>query len=133
NLVLLTVSLTEWGTGFIAVRAASQKKFDTSLLFGSLFLMRLGTVFLGFIVLVILAKANFLGIPSTPLYISISLLVPLTLKNVFQSIFQYLLRFKYTALVEIIGNIGYLLLLICFQQVHVINLDSSLIALTITT
>ncbi len=132
SLVIQIAAISEWGTGFIAVRASSQSLYSKADLFFNLLLSRLVLSSLGMVILLILSIFNTFNIPSSALAIASLIIIPLGIKNVVNSYFQSITNFRITALIEILSNVLYALLLFAYSR-HNINLNFPITALAIST
>ena len=108
DLIIQLVSWLEWGTGFVAVRSASEKRFPPGQLFANLLGMRLTGAALASLLFVILGKQTWLNIPLTYLQIGLIIIWLNTVKNVFVSILHSYLKFGRVAVVESVTNLVYL-------------------------
>jgi len=133
SLVIQIAAITEWGTGFIAVRAASQSKFNRNLLFSNLLLLRLASLSLALIIILQIRYFQFPALPPQLYTLTLIMLIPLTIKNVCLSIFQAVLKFQYTAIVENVANIIYLTILTYLMSSSTLTLQSATLTLTFST
>ncbi len=132
SLVIQIAAISEWGTGFIAVRASSQSLYSKADLFFNLLLSRLVLSTLGMTILLILSFFHTFNIPSSALAIASLIIIPLGIKNVVNSYFQSITNFRITSLIEILSNVLYALLLFAYSR-HTINLNFPITALAIST
>ncbi|MBI2007105.1 MAG: flippase [Candidatus Blackburnbacteria bacterium] len=107
--VLLFGSVGDWGTNIIAVREASQKKDLQPAVFGNATLFRLALSFIGLLLLNLAVRIN----PAwdkfvEPTTIASFVLLALSLKTSVGIIFQTLLRYEFSVIVEIFSSLAFL-------------------------
>lgn len=117
TLVLFFNSISDWGTGFISTRMASQNKYPPSLIYGNLILFRLLASFISSFFMISLAAFKVVELSPPLLIIGSLVLFALTIRNCMQVVFQVHLRLEFGAIVEIISSIIFLL----FTYIAVVN------------
>lgn len=133
SLIILITTITDWGTGFIAVRAASQSLFPAPRLYANLIYLRVITGFIGTLTTLSLAALNLLSIPSSVYVIAAFIIIPLNLRNVAQSVFQATLTFKYHAISEAISNLLFLCFILYISQHPPVTVNGAIIALVLSS
>lgn len=111
--VLFFGTISDWGTGIITVREASQKKERQPVIFGSALLFRFFLATLAVFLLNLVVRIN----PDwkdfvVPVTIGSFVLLALSLKTSLGIIFQTVLKYEFTVGVEVFSSLFFLLLVI---------------------
>jgi O-antigen/teichoic acid export membrane protein len=107
--ILLFGVIADWGTNIISVREASRQEDKQPQIFGTSTLFRLilslSTILLANIIIRSNPQWSNLVFPT---FVASGVLVALSLKTSFGIVFQTLLRYEYSSIVEIISSISFL-------------------------
>lgn len=129
SLIILVTSITDWGTGFISVRAASQNVFPQAQLFSNLLTLRLVAGLSGSLLMLVLGQLQIFSIPFSVYAVSALIIIPINLRNVALSIFQSRLNFRYHAISESSVNIFYFIFILYLIQHPPISVNHTILAL----
>lgn len=115
--VLLFGTVADWGTNIITVREASQNPAKQPVIFGSILFFRLALSLAAavtlFVIAVFVPQLQKLLLPIT---VGSLVLIFLSFKTSLGIVFQTLLRFSNSALVEIASSLSFLILVLLFFQ-----------------
>lgn len=111
--VLLFATIADWGTSVIAVREASQKKDIQEKIFGTAFAARLVLSLIAFLLVNVFVRVyapweEYIF----PLTVGSFVLLFLSVKTSMSVVFQTLLKFELSSVVEIIGATSFLILVV---------------------
>lgn len=128
SLILLFVTLSDWGTSLIFIREAVKNLKEEGKFYGNALLIRLffSFIFFSFIQIVSFLMPQFLPL-SGHLRIASFLLFLISLKTSFHIIFQTKLKFEYIALVDVVNSFFFLILI--FLSLNFLKIDFSLSSL----
>lgn len=132
GLVLQIAAISEWGTGFIAVRAASQKIYPHAHIFSNLLFSRLILSSVGSLFLFVASYFHIFKLPSSTLVLASLIIIPLGVKNVVSSFFQAQTNFRVISLIEVLSNLVFALTLFLYSH-HQFTLNYPVFALALST
>ena len=110
TIIIFLGTITDWGTGFIAARAAARKEFPPEIIYGNVVILRIVTSIAGAIGLNILAWTGLVAIPLPLMLVGSLVVFALAIRNSMLVIFQVHLKLQYGAIVEALTNTVFLIL-----------------------
>jgi O-antigen/teichoic acid export membrane protein len=108
--IIFFSTLTDWGTGFIATRLASQKKFSEPQIYGNLLILRIMASIVGAVVMIVLGIFQIVNLPIPLIFLGSLVIFALAVRNAMQIIFQVHLKLQYGAIVEAASGLGFFLI-----------------------
>jgi O-antigen/teichoic acid export membrane protein len=129
TIIIMLGTLTDWGTGFIAVRTASQGQHPPPLVYGNLLILRLTAALLSLPVIFLLNQLQLISISPGLLTILFFIVIPLAIKNATYAVFQTKLQLLNTAIIEAFSNVGFLGLVLMLITRSQLNLFTTINAL----
>jgi O-antigen/teichoic acid export membrane protein len=129
-LIMLFVSVSDWGTGMISVREAAQKSHQEEKIFGNVLIFRCLSALVCFLIVNFLVKTvPEFKLLSMPITIASFLILFLSIRTSFNIVFQTKLRFENQVMVEIFSS-GLFLTLFLILGRFSLNLETVFVCLT---